>query len=156
MKNIFSFGYWWVYHKWAELVADKYMQNIWRLKNNPIYLCVNTTGFPISIFLMGRALLSPLVRVPGVGGGGSNLVTSRGGTVYSSSCRHTRIYNHHAHSCAPISHISWAEVENPVKPKYKCIKWLLMCALKGKLHCLDYTRTKIQCMFPACPWYVYI
>ena len=32
-----------ILNKWAELVADGYMQNIWKLKNKPRYLYVNTT-----------------------------------------------------------------------------------------------------------------
>ena len=31
--------------KWAELVAGGDMQNIWKLKNNPRYFCVNTTKY---------------------------------------------------------------------------------------------------------------
>ena len=83
---------------------------------------------------------------PGVGGVGSNkrLV---GGAVYISSCRHTGIYNSLALSCAPIPHLYWKERGNPqLNPNTNMYKWLLRCALKGKLCCVDCTKTMAQCM----------
>ena len=33
-----------------------------------------------------------------------------------------------------------------IKPKQTCSKWLLWCALKRKLYCVDCPRTMTQCM----------
>ena len=58
-------------------------------------------GFPISILVVGGALLLPLGWAPGVGDGGATS-NQWGDAVYMSSCQHTNIYNTFADFYPPI------------------------------------------------------